>query len=924
MKRRGQAATRDARHDWGAWIDLGLALVAFGVPLALYLQTLAPGVLDADYGEFQTNIYKLGVSHTGYPLWFMLAKLWAVLVPVGTMAWRANLFAAVVGAAACALLYAALRVWMESRAAALLAALALGLSRVEWSQSVVPDVYTLNTFLGILVFLAFVLWRMGRLDLRAAVFVYGLALTHHRMMIWFAPGLAVLVLLREGWDVFAPRRLAGLLASFFFPLLLYAYLPLRGDSDVGTEYHRANNTAVLALDVFNYLRLQPAFLWSRLGSLYLPLLAEQFTPVGLVFGLFGFAALWLNRVPRGWPAALPPRMFVLLVALVYLFTTLFGLAFWVLDSEIFFLPSYLSILLFAATGLAVVMDGLGAWSRTLAGNLPRVAQWVRGLPPLALFALFACGLGWLAAENVPDVNLSTSDEAQARWQDLLAQPLETRAVIAGPWESITPLEYDQYVEGRRPDLRRSKLIIYQEQLKLVGDTQTNLLNALSRDVDAGAPVYLTIHPSLTETLGNWTSRYALVPVDSLWRVLPRLVWEPARPVKVSVGEELQLDTVAFSESNPRAGDFLAVRLDWHALEAGPARYRFSLRLRDSVGGVWWQQAGEPNGGLTPTRTWAAGKTVQDVVGILLPPDLLPGAYWLELAAVEADSGVAATLEPKGAETLAALNIAAPASPVDLARLNIPQRLDLDFGSERLRGMGLDQTSLRTGDRVELRLWWQGGDGRAGGHYQSLLGSTELALIDVPALAAGEIIQQRFSFQIPLSANPGERLLLLRRDGDPVALANLHITSSGRTLDPPAPKREQVAQFGNGIALVGYDLDRTTARPNDKLTVTVYWQALERGGEDWQVFVHLLDSGGRVRAQHDGVPGEGAIPVSLWIPREFVTDRHTLALPADLPAGNYRLEVGLYRPADNVRLPLLVDGVPGADHLVLDQPITVTR
>ena len=40
-----------------------------------------------------------------------------------------------------------------------------------------------------------------------------------------------------GRKVFAPRTLLTSIAALFLPLLFYLYIPLRGDSDVGVEYH---------------------------------------------------------------------------------------------------------------------------------------------------------------------------------------------------------------------------------------------------------------------------------------------------------------------------------------------------------------------------------------------------------------------------------------------------------------------------------------------------------------------------------------------------------------------------------------------------------------------------------------------------------------------------------------------------------------
>src|SRR5512138_3985528 len=88
---------------------IGLAVLLFAASFALYARTMAPGLLDGDEGEFQINIFKLGVSHTGYPTFFLLGKLWTLLVPVGTIATRANLFSAFWGAVTIAAVFLFIR-----------------------------------------------------------------------------------------------------------------------------------------------------------------------------------------------------------------------------------------------------------------------------------------------------------------------------------------------------------------------------------------------------------------------------------------------------------------------------------------------------------------------------------------------------------------------------------------------------------------------------------------------------------------------------------------------------------------------------------------------------------------------------------------------------------------------------------------------
>src|SRR3954447_23231961 len=62
--------------------------------LALYVRTLLPGMAFDDWGEMQTVPWVLGVPHpTGYPTYVIAAWLFERL-PLGEVAFRANLFSA--------------------------------------------------------------------------------------------------------------------------------------------------------------------------------------------------------------------------------------------------------------------------------------------------------------------------------------------------------------------------------------------------------------------------------------------------------------------------------------------------------------------------------------------------------------------------------------------------------------------------------------------------------------------------------------------------------------------------------------------------------------------------------------------------------------------------------------------------------------
>lgn len=81
-----------------------------------------------------------------------------------------------------------------------------------------------------------------------------------------------------------------------------------------------------------------------------------------------------------------------------------------------------------------------------------------------------------------------------------------------------------------------------------------------------------------------------------------------------------------------------------------------------------------------------------------------------------------------------------------------------------------------------------------------------------------------------------------------------------------------------------------------LPVTLWWSVVAPPGQHLTTFVHLLDHQGRLVAQSDAPPGGVFYPTSRWRVGERLLDRHTLALPATLPAGRYTLHAGAYDEA----------------------------
>src|SRR3989440_10488903 len=177
---------RPKRADWLQAAAVALAL------FALYAATAPRTVALEDDGLFILSSYFLAIEHPpGYPLFTWIGHLFTYL-PVGSVAYRVHLASAMFGALTCAAAWLCARSLIEGRLPAYLAAFGLGVSPVFWSQAIIAEVYTLNTFFfAVLVFMG--LQGSARL-LPWMAFIFGLSLSnHYPLMLLVAPAFLILL-----------------------------------------------------------------------------------------------------------------------------------------------------------------------------------------------------------------------------------------------------------------------------------------------------------------------------------------------------------------------------------------------------------------------------------------------------------------------------------------------------------------------------------------------------------------------------------------------------------------------------------------------------------------------------------------------------------------------------------------------------------
>lgn len=132
------------------------------------------------------------------------------------------------------------------------------------------------------------------------------------------------------------------------------------------------------------------------------------------------------------------------------------------------------------------------------------------------------------------------------------------------------------------------------------------------------------------------------------------------------------------------------------------------------------------------------------------------------------------------------------------------------------------------------------------------------------------------------------------------------------------------RLGPTIRLIGYSLSPTPWASGGAAELVLYWRALARPPLDYTIFVHLLDAEGQQVTGWDTMPRSNTFPTTQWPVRTVVGDIHQLALPADLPPGEYQIALGMYDLPTQERLPIydpVENSVPDA-RIVLEHKIEV--
>lgn len=416
-------------------------------------------------------------------------------------------------------------------------------------------------------------------------------------------------------------------------------------------------------------------------------------------------------------------------------------------------------------------------------------------------------------------------------------------------------------------------------------------------------------------------------------VAPDITWQPQDS---QFGGQIELVRVGTAVRENQ----LDVYVQWQRVQPVDSRFNVQLHLLDEDDQLWAQlEMPLLNEVYFYPQNWQPDEQPIWRYSLELPPGMPPATYHVDLSLFAAESG--AQLPVVGADgrfagvtqTIAERTFSPPPlfHTEAVALGGTPQPL-LGGALTFLGQSGLPESAL-TASSVAVDLFWQAmADLPANLQLQFWLDERPLATLPLSRFATDlwqpmQIIHEKYRLPIPADLAAGTydlRLELVANTATPINLGMLNIVSPDRLFSLPNDVGQPVMlRFGDLVSLRGVDLQTETAAPGNPVQLTLFWQVNRQPGEIYSTFLHLVGPDGQIVAQGDQWPG--GLPGSTWAEGQVIIDQYAIQLPADAPLGSYQIVLGLYAPANGLRLPITAeDGAALGDQFVLPLLLEVAR
>ncbi|HEX6385953.1 MAG TPA: hypothetical protein VF177_14880 [Anaerolineae bacterium] len=373
------------------------------------------------------------------------------------------------------------------------------------------------------------------------------------------------------------------------------------------------------------------------------------------------------------------------------------------------------------------------------------------------------------------------------------------------------------------------------------------------------------------------------------------------PAGIAFDNGAVLASYTYSQDSVQAGESLTVTLNWRTTPSTPSAATLSL----ATPAVNWPAFSPPAPVLASQTQPLTGQLT--LYQFTIPTNAPAGLYAPRLTLAD---GRPLTPSGQGRGDLflrpiringAQAEAVGGRSPLDVRAAGVRQRAP---GVLDVQLAWLAQQPLSHNYNVSLRLADRQGsvlaqvDRQPGYGFQpSSLWPADRWVDDWQALSVpGELPPYTLVAHLYDTASPGTAVLT-RRLGDIVQQGDELVL---QPIEPiftlPEGLTEVTADFGDAIRLRGYEMEQS----DDAIHLTLFWEALAAGGEDYTRFVHLVKANANQPpvTQDDSMPRRNTYPTGQWTAGEIVADSLTLDL-RDVAAGEYEIVVGFYRNVEGL-------------------------
>jgi 4-amino-4-deoxy-L-arabinose transferase-like glycosyltransferase len=238
------------------------------------------------------------------------------------------------------------------------------------------------------------------------------------------------------------------------------------------------------------------------------------------------------------------------------------------------------------------------------------------------------------------------------------------------------------------------------------------------------------------------------------------------------------------------------------------------------------------------------------------------------------------------------------------------------GRGTLYGYNLSATQLRAGDTLNATLYWRNeGQGPTDVFFVKIVdaaGYPWATAVAQPRPGFEEasrtrkaIVESEASLSLPIGMPPGHYFLKMgfMTDDGQTLVGRFELPPQGDdvlvTLPVSFPVADEISvphtlSFAtDDVLLLGYDLMPTAIRAGETGWLTLFWRARQDAPRDYVIGIRLLTLDAQEITYWLGRPVYSGYPTSQWSQEQVVQDPWELSLPADVPPGDYHLDLTLF-------------------------------